>query len=185
MLKKHFQKKFDFEKLLTEDEIKAMDRNFDLLSLEEAATYRKPTDNLLTLALTEDSKAIRMFHYNDNGRKCFIPEPDPILIYLNSAYINYTKISAARKEILTLVKRATLNEGMINSYMNFSTANRIFAKAGLSGNFHQQITNKPQNKMRCTENAIPCLRKCLNRCATSKLKQNGAIDTILQCSFTS
>ena len=64
---------------------------------------------------TNDNRILQAFLYHHNGRQRLIPEPDPILIYFHTAYVNYKRIS----EFKDLILDSTTLDKMDESAMEY------------------------------------------------------------------
>ena len=64
------------------------------------------------------------FPVNENGSMVFIPEPDPILIYFDTAYRNYKHITEHRKTLLNHFKGVKMDESyLIDLYSYYGSVN--------------------------------------------------------------
>jgi hypothetical protein len=115
---KHIKKKFQFEEILTEEIKSSLQGKGSFIAASEFSNVNIPKDHKCIL-LTDENKAIEAFQVKLNGKKYFIPEPDPILIYFNNAYANYRNIEETKNKLLTILNKETLSEAIINDLYNY------------------------------------------------------------------
>lgn len=121
-MKKHIEKKclFEFDKPVEIEEGNGVN----------VAAHLRPSDvpkDAAAFIVTEDDKVLIGFQFNDSGRIVFIPEPDPILIYFDTAYSNYKQIKEKRQPLLNHFKGVKMGEdylidlysyyGLVNSFI--------------------------------------------------------------------
>ncbi len=117
-MKKHIKKKFLLEFRPTEEKMKALEENFTYVPISEASKIKGK--NIKTAMVhTFDGDIVLAFPFNDNGVNKWIPEPDPVLIYFNSAYNHWKHIIPARKTVLELVIGSSLDESLIDKLYEY------------------------------------------------------------------
>jgi recombinational DNA repair protein RecR len=115
---KHIKKKFQFEKQLTQDDLASMQQTGKLLAYSTNAKSKVPTGSQCHL-ITENDKSILAFQVNLDGKRFFIPEPDPILIYFNSAYANFKHIKEYKSKLISTLDQGIITESTLNSLYNY------------------------------------------------------------------
>lgn len=118
-IKKHILKKFVFEVQFTEEEMEKIKKETSSFPFEELPKIKKENFKLPTFVITDTNKILNCFPYKAAGRISLIPEPDPVLIFFNSAYLNYATIAETKKTILAKLLEPTLNEVIINDLYNY------------------------------------------------------------------
>jgi hypothetical protein len=116
-MKKHIQKKCLFE-------VDMPDNTLELLGGKgiSTSTPLKANDvpkNFNAISITEDNKALMCFPFNESGRLLYIPEPNPILIYFDSAYSHFKAITERRKTLLNHFKGVKMDEDYLNDLYGF------------------------------------------------------------------
>ncbi len=121
-MKKHIQKKFLSEAQLAKDITGLIEGNgFDPAI---PITRKDVPKEYNAFSVTTDNKLLVCFQFNDNGRIVFIPEPDPILIYFDSAYGHLRIIKEQRKTLLDHFKGVKMDENyLIDLYAFYGAVN--------------------------------------------------------------
>lgn len=106
-MKKHIEKRCVTHIQTDEKIFEVFEGNFD------ASIPLMPKNvpkNYSAFMVTEDAKVLIAFQFNDNGRVVLIPEPDPILIYFDTAYHNLREIKNRRTTLLDHFKGEKMDE---------------------------------------------------------------------------
>lgn len=126
---KHIEKRFLFQKQLTAEEAEHHDKDYEKFKLEDLSNIKKIPNpgEFEALLLTDQNVLLKAFPVkDDNGKHRFIPEPDPILIYFHTAYMNYRQIAEKRKEIFTILSDSKISESLINQLYDFFSLTNTF-----------------------------------------------------------
>lgn len=154
-IKKHIEKRFLFEKKLSTDELTTFQEKYDAFKLEDIPLLKKVPKDKKGYLITETNELLQAFPFkNEQGNIVFIPEPDPILIYFHTAYMNYRLIADKRKEILKILGNGKMTEPIITQlydYFGFTssfvillfTAMEAFINRAIPYNF---IYEKPDTR---------------------------------------
>jgi hypothetical protein len=118
-MKKHILKKFLHENELSQDIIDLMHSSNLSISLDDQSKLKGIPKNTTPFLTTEDNKFFKAFILKNNNKTYLIPEPDPILVYFNAAYISYIQIKERRKEIFSKLTGEKLNEVMIKELYDY------------------------------------------------------------------
>ena len=120
---KHIKKKFQFEKQLSREDIETMSQDGKIVSYSTSSKEKMPKGTQCHL-ITDADKSILAFQINLNGKQFFIPEPDPVLVYFNSAYGNFMHIKDQRSKLVSVLNQGVITESIINDlYSYFSLTN--------------------------------------------------------------
>lgn len=100
---KHIKKNFLHQREYSQKEMNAFGNDlYELEKIGALSNVRVPKDNRIIL-FTENNFGIQAFEYSNQGKKYFIPEPDPVLIYFHSAQLNLKLIQESKKELLRML----------------------------------------------------------------------------------
>lgn len=116
---KHLVKKYVRLSELTEDAAE-LAKNAPVDESELAKIGEKKMDGYLALALTEDNKLVQTFKYEENNSVYLIPEPDPIVIYFDTARHFYRTIQSKRDELFSKLLTDQVSQ------VNFTAVNGDF-----------------------------------------------------------
>lgn len=125
---KHIKKKFQFEVSLSEEVIKTMDNAFELISTSDLGKKR-PQKGQECIIITEKNLGIKAFHINLSGVNYYIPEPDPVLVYFDSAYNNFINIKEYKQKVLGSITKTYLDEDismLLYQYFGYTNGYVIF-----------------------------------------------------------
>jgi hypothetical protein len=115
---KHIKKKFQIEFKIDKETEKGINEKFEVVPWSEAKN-RKAKKGEMCLLHTETNVVIAAFPYNTPDGNRFIPEPDPVLVYFNSAYFSFKEIEPSKTKVLELLIQDTLTEGIINELYKY------------------------------------------------------------------
>lgn len=118
-MKKHILKKFLHEIELSQEVIDLMKDSGAGISLDEQHKIKGIAKGMTPFLTTEDNKFFKAFTFRHNKQLKFIPEPDPILVYFNAAYLNYIQIKDKKKEIFEKLSGEKLSEVMIKELYDY------------------------------------------------------------------
>ncbi len=119
-MKKHIEKRFLFEKKLTAEELKVFENQSDTFLVEDFSSIKKMPKDKVGYLVTEANEVIQAFPFKDGqGNLIFIPEPDPVLIYFHTAYLNYRLIHDKKKEIFKILSNVKMTEPVINQLYEY------------------------------------------------------------------
>lgn len=118
-MKKHIKKKFLFEYNLPQETVDQVQASGNSISPDDLQKINKIPKDMTTFVLTETNTIFQAFPYRYQGQDRLIPEPDPVLVYFHSAYLNYRDIEEKRKAILKTLLAPKLAEPMINELYEF------------------------------------------------------------------
>ena len=118
-MKKHIQKKFLNETELPQDVIDLLAKSKLRISLEDQKKIKSIPKGMTTYLTTEDNKFFKAFTIRHNNQIKLIPEPDPILVYFNAAYLNFIQIKDKRNEIFEKLSGEKLSELMIKELYDY------------------------------------------------------------------
>jgi hypothetical protein len=128
-MKKHIEKKFMHQFKLDETIIKAAQASGASVPLEHIPTLKKFPKDKIAFAISDNGYAFQTFPYTYQGAVRFIPEPDPVLVYFHSAYLNFRHIEERKREILKAILQTHMPEAMANGlyeYFNLTSGFVIF-----------------------------------------------------------
>lgn len=128
---KHIKKRFRFERFLTPEEEEILKSKSLSLDKKDGHKIKMPDGYKVVVATTE-GKYFDGFQHNIGGKLFFVPEPDPVLIFFNSAYFSMRGMEESRKQLLAALELETMNENVKNelySYFgnSFGFATMLFA----------------------------------------------------------
>jgi hypothetical protein len=118
-MKKHILKKFLHETKLPKEVIEKIQNSNAYLPLNKLSTIKRIPEGTTPYLATEDNKFFKAFAVKYGSQLKLIPEPDPILVYFNAAYLNYIQIKDKRKEIFEKLSGETLTETMIKELYDY------------------------------------------------------------------
>ncbi|HET9056059.1 MAG TPA: hypothetical protein VFN30_04345 [Chitinophagaceae bacterium] len=118
-MKKHIQKKFLHETELPQEVIDLMSKSELGIPLDDQAKIKSIPRGMTPFLTTEDNKFFKAFTFRHNNQIKLIPEPDPILVYFNAAYLNYIQIKDKRKEVFDKLSGEKLSEVMIKELYDY------------------------------------------------------------------
>ncbi len=118
-MKKHLQKKFLHQIELSPDVIELMGKTKQVISPKDQSKIKTIPKGMTTFITTEDNKFFKVFTFRHNNQIKLIPEPDPILVYINAAYLNYIQIKQKKDEIFNKLSDENLNEVMMQELYDF------------------------------------------------------------------
>jgi hypothetical protein len=76
--------------------------NFEQIDITEKINPEKLKDDYNKFLVTETGNVIKGFSFEEKGRAYIIPEPDPVKVLFDAAYLNYLQIIKARSKLLNL-----------------------------------------------------------------------------------
>lgn len=118
-MKKHIEKKFLHQQELPEGTLDAMkDMNINI-SRDDLTKMKGVPKDMAVYLTTEDNKFFKAFSYRIGKQFIMIPEPDPILVYFNTAYSNYVRIDTKKKEIFEKLSQVKISEPVINELYDY------------------------------------------------------------------
>jgi hypothetical protein len=119
-LRKHIKKKFLLEKKLTPEEKIQLDKVRTPVPWEEVRNIKRAPPNTTPLIFYDNDKMVLGFQYNQDGNLRWIPEPDPVLMYFNSAYFFIKGIPVQKKKFIKAISEAIPNDlDVINTIYDF------------------------------------------------------------------
>lgn len=118
-MKKHIKKKFLHEFMITEEIAQAVESSSLGVDPSKLGKMRNIPKDSIGFIRMDNNKVIQAFPYRYQGVLHMIPEPDPLLIYFNSAYYNFKVIIIKKKEILSILVKKELTEAIINDLYNY------------------------------------------------------------------
>lgn len=118
-MKKHIQKKFLNETELSQEVIDLISNSELRISLDDQAKIKSIPKGMTPYLTTEDNKFLKAFTFRHNNQTKLIPEPYPILVYFNAAYLNYIQINDKRNEIFEKLSGEKLSELMIKELYDY------------------------------------------------------------------
>lgn len=111
---------------MTKDELTNFESQYETFKIEDFASIKKIPKDHIGYLVTDANEVIQAFPFKDGqGKVLFIPEPDPILIYFHTAYINYRLINDKRKEIFNILGNGKMTEPVITQlyeYFGFTSS---------------------------------------------------------------
>lgn len=115
---KHIKKKFRFERFLTPEEEEYLKSKSIQIDKADGHKYKMPS-NFKAFITTTEGKSFDAFQHNINGKLFLIPEPDPVLIYLNNAYFSMRGMEKTRIQLLKALELETMDESVTNELYDF------------------------------------------------------------------
>lgn len=115
---KHIKKKFQFEAFLTEEQEASFKAKSIQVDKEEGHKLKLPK-GLVGILETDDGKYFTAFPHKIDGKQFFIPEPDPVLIYFNNAYLSFRELESTKKDLIKALELKTMDEGIKNELYTF------------------------------------------------------------------
>lgn len=118
---KHLVKKY-VRHLKVGQDVTNLLENIPVDEKQIAEIKQKKLDGYYGMVYTEDNELFQTFKYEKDGTTYLLPEPDPIVIYFDTARNNYRQIKDLREEIFKTLKMFDQNLGatMGNFYWYFS-----------------------------------------------------------------
>jgi len=100
-----------------------MEESDSMISVKDVEKRKYHKDDH-ALMITDKNYAYKAFPYNHHGVHKWIPEPDPVLIYFHSAYINFKSVEQLKQKIFDVLSGETVTEKIINDlYSYFGVTN--------------------------------------------------------------
>src|SRR3569832_1463965 len=93
-LKKKFVFKVKFSPELMADLNKIPDAKKDFQSLPES-----DRENMNALIIMEDGEIVQTFRYQRYGKNIYIPEPNPVVIYFDSARNYFRQLNSQKEKV--------------------------------------------------------------------------------------
>lgn len=118
-MKKHILKKFLHQTELPQEVLDLIQDSKLNIPLGDQSKIKTIPKGMVPFLTTEDNKFFKAFMFRYNNQIKLIPEPDPILVYFNAAYLNYIQIKEKKKEIFDKLSSEKLNEVMINELYGY------------------------------------------------------------------
>jgi len=118
-MKKHIKRKFLFDVELPEDVASFLDEKKVAINWSEKGKVQKIGKDMVGYVITEERRMIKTFRYNHQDEILWIPEPDTVLIYFHSAYMNYRTIKERRVEIIKQIKEMKYTEEVQHALYEF------------------------------------------------------------------
>jgi len=128
---KHIRKRFLFEKKLPAEIADCFIKQTAFIEYNATAKLEVPDDKTAYL-FTEDNRVIRPFQFKDKDRVYYIPVPDPILVYFNTAYFNFKNIESAKTKVFQVLEETVLSEAIINDLYHFFSLSNVFVVSLIS-----------------------------------------------------
>jgi hypothetical protein len=125
-MKKHILKKFLHETELTQDTMDLLNKSGAGISLDDQKKIKGIPKGMTTYLTTDDNKFFKAFTFRHNNQLKLIPEPDPILVYFNAAYLEYVQIKEKQKIIFEKLSGEKLDEVMIKELYDYFGATSSF-----------------------------------------------------------
>lgn len=99
---KHIQRKFLNERQIADDESIQHIDGFKWVAGNDMSKLKDINfDNETKIFLrSESGKLVEAFYINIDGTRCFIPEPDPVLIFFDSAQRQLSSINSAKRKMV-------------------------------------------------------------------------------------
>jgi hypothetical protein len=126
-MKKHIEKKFLMQTKLPDDVMEVIKKPEHTTHVNDIPQPIKDfPKEYHAYAITGDNIFFKTFAFEYQGAVRFIPEPDPVLVYFDSAYNNYKLIADRRKEILKSTLNKPMGEPMIKELYSFYSLTSSF-----------------------------------------------------------
>ena len=146
---KHIEKKYLNQKLLTEEEknqLSAKVMPYD----DRVNNVKFDSSKQVAFVVSENDYVVQAFQFRENGKTRFIPEPDQVLIYFNSAYNCWKQISVLKTSLLDKTEPAgQMNEGTENEIYNLfgqTSGFIIFLFSAIEAFLNRMIPNEFEYK---------------------------------------
>ncbi len=157
-MKKHIKKKFLNQVQLTDEVQKILDESNKGIPVSEISKIKSIPKEYTGILITDMGIAFQAFQYKYQGQNRFIPEPDPVLVYFHSAYLNYRLIDEKKNVILKNLLTSNVGEPMINElyeYFGLTSGFVIFLFTALEAFMNRCIPKdfvyiKPEKKYTIT-----------------------------------
>lgn len=127
---KHIKRKFNEQHQLkfdANDVVKNLPHEPAPKNIGEVAG--KLTDNYIGYVFTDKNEIIKCFKYDSKKGPLLIPEPDPVLVYFNTAQINYRVIETmgVRRDLIALLERFKDMTPIMHNLYDFHSHSSSFA----------------------------------------------------------
>ena len=118
---KHIKKKFRGERILTEEDKLHIGTKVPTYSIKDGS---KELKHQKAAIISEAGKIIEAFSYAVNGKDYLVPEPDPVLIHFNNAYVLFREMQAAKKKLFKILDGGNSDENISQElYLYFGMCN--------------------------------------------------------------
>ncbi len=128
---KHIKKKFLEQYKASQEEFENLRNTSIEFDITQASKVQPPKEYDILL-FTDQSVIIKGFHIKIDGNNYIIPEPDPILIMYNHAYLFYIEIDKTKKQLLEAFNFT--NESTSNNII-YSQINVLYSYFGICNGF--------------------------------------------------
>ncbi|HWI93242.1 MAG TPA: hypothetical protein VNT20_18315 [Flavisolibacter sp.] len=126
-LKKHIYKKFYHEVPVSNEVLEKLENLKEAGKVQHAKWEKMKTGeakikiqkNQKAVLLMDSNKAVDAFPFNYKGQVRYIPEPDPILIYFHTAYVNLVQIESKRDKVFANTSVEGMTEQVINDLYEY------------------------------------------------------------------
>jgi hypothetical protein len=116
-LKKHIKKKYLLSTTMTEEQAKEIKSTKGETTPWQKVDFKKVQKDKVCFLWYDSNTMVLGFQYMHQGQVRFIPEPDPVLMYFNSAYYDYKNLLLAKKTLLSKLVQEH-QEDVINELYN-------------------------------------------------------------------
>jgi hypothetical protein len=100
-MKKHIRRRMLFEMEIPDHLKQKLDSVVTKVAFNEVNTM-KPLKKRVAFIHTDKDWIVKPFKFRNGKQQLFIPEPDPVLIFYNAAYVNYIQIDEYKKKLLSM-----------------------------------------------------------------------------------
>jgi hypothetical protein len=142
---KHLKKKYVLHVKLNDDVVKVIN-NAPEHKKEVDEIMKNNLDGYYGLAFTENNDLVQTFKYEEDGKVFMIPEPDPVVIYFDSARHYYRQISGKREQIFEKVtkfdKHISATTGDFYWYFSLASSYAIFLYTSIEAFINKMIPNE-------------------------------------------
>jgi hypothetical protein len=115
---KHISKKYLNQRLLTNEEQEKLSSHMIPYD-ERIHNMTFDSKEHVPFVSTTNNYIIQAFEFKEGNERRFLPEPDQVLIYFNSAYNSYRQLEPIKKKLLDkTLPNGPLNEGTENEIYN-------------------------------------------------------------------
>ncbi len=118
-MNKHIKKKFLHEIEISEEISKLLKEKASGYSVTEMSQLKSIPKEMTPFLTTVDNKFFKAFAFKYQGRLKLIPEPDPILVYFNAAYMHFIQIEKKKTEIFDRLSEEAMTEVMIKELYDY------------------------------------------------------------------
>lgn len=115
---KHIEKRFLNEMSIGKDVANLLN-DLPPVLVNESSDIKNLPDNCVPYFITHDDKFYQAFQFKVDGKIRIIPEPDPILLYFHTAYVNYRNLGDAKDKLLKLTEVTLGKEPAINELYEY------------------------------------------------------------------